>query len=181
MGSAVHIGKSQDSDRMLQWIKVVSTDIPEHSSQFVQDAADDVDHNIRTLDNNNTFHGMGIIVMVTAGTTHNHIVPRSQITTSDVASTGLIQVQYYREDNRVIADIKYTDIPVITAEDPTANLDILWQTSLLFSPTRAAWGGMMQCIHCNNHPGKSSVIFLPMIDMSSSDLHAYTCTIHSTM
>ena len=34
------------------------TDIPEHSSQFVQYAADNVDHNIRTLDGNNTFHGM---------------------------------------------------------------------------------------------------------------------------
>ena len=63
------------------------TDIPEHSSQFVQYAADNVDHNIRTLDGNNTFHGMGIIAMVTPGTTHNHTVPRSQITTSDVAST----------------------------------------------------------------------------------------------
>ena len=41
------------------------TDIPEHSSQFVQYAADNVDHNIRTLDGNNTFHGMGIIAMVT--------------------------------------------------------------------------------------------------------------------
>ena len=38
-----------------------------HSGQFIQYSADNVDHNIRTLDGNNTFHGMGMIACVTPG------------------------------------------------------------------------------------------------------------------
>ena len=36
------------------------TDIPHSVPQFVQYVADNVDHNIRTLDGNDTFHGMGM-------------------------------------------------------------------------------------------------------------------------
>ena len=63
--------------------------------------------------------------------------------------------------------IKYNDIVIQKALDPTANLDILWKTSLLFGFSRPAWSGMMQFVHRGNHPGQSSVTFLPMIDMSS--------------
>ena len=41
------------------------TDIPNYSSQFVQYVADNVDHNIKTLDGNDTFHGMGMIAVIT--------------------------------------------------------------------------------------------------------------------
>ena len=39
--------------------------IPNHPSQFIQYVADNVDHNIKTLDGNDTFHGMGMITAVT--------------------------------------------------------------------------------------------------------------------
>ena len=42
-----------------------ATDTPNHTSEFAQYVADNVDHNIRTLDGNDTFHGMGIIASVT--------------------------------------------------------------------------------------------------------------------
>ena len=47
--------------------KVQGTDLPcqNDSPRFVQYSADNVDHNIRTLDVNGTFHGMGIIASVT--------------------------------------------------------------------------------------------------------------------
>ena len=47
--------------------KVHGTDLPcqNDSPRFVQYSADNVDHNIRTLDRNGTFHGMGIIASVT--------------------------------------------------------------------------------------------------------------------
>lgn len=51
-----------------------------------------------------------------------------------------------------------------------ANLDILWKTSLLLSAERPAWSGLMQAVHEGNHTGKSSVLFLPMIDMTPSDV-----------
>ena len=42
-----------------------NTDIPNYTSEFVQYAADSVDHNSRTLDGHNTFHSMGMIVVIT--------------------------------------------------------------------------------------------------------------------
>jgi len=145
------------------------TDISNYDAQFVQYSADNVDHNIRTIDGANTFHGMGIIAIITPGTTLTHAVPRTEIRPNQITSVGAIHIQYYRIDNRALADVKYKDLPLVVCEDPTSNLDVLWQTSLLFSPTRTAWSGLMQCVHSIAHPGKSSVLFLPMIDMSSSD------------
>lgn len=43
--------------------------IPELLTQFVQYAADNVDHKIRTLDGLSTFHGMGMIATITPGIT----------------------------------------------------------------------------------------------------------------
>jgi hypothetical protein len=120
------------------------TDFPGHDSENVQYVGDNVDHNIATLDGNDTFHAMGILAIGTRGTKHNQKVPRSQIASKDVSNSGFIKIQYYRGDNKAINALKYGIIPVVVAEDPTSNLDVLWQTSLLFSPTAAGWNGMMQ-------------------------------------
>ena len=52
------------------------------------------------------------------------------------------------------------------------------RTSLLLSPTAAGWNDMMQYVHYKSHPGKSSVLFLRMIDMSSSDLSCIFSTLN---
>ena len=72
-------------------------------------------------------------------------------------------------DNQAIADLKYDRVSIHAAEDPTSDIDVLWHASLLFSASRPAWSGMMQAVHLSEHPSKSSVIFLPMIDMSSTN------------
>jgi hypothetical protein len=91
-----------------------------------------------------------------------------------VSNLGFIKIQYDRGNNKAINALKYGIIPVVVAEDPTSNLDVLWQTS----PTAAGWNGMMQYVHYKSHPGKSSVLFLPMIDMSSSDLSCIFSTLN---
>ncbi len=62
-------------------------------------------------------------------------------------------------------------------QDPTANLDILWKTSILFGSSRPSWSGMMQFVQKGDHPGMSSIMFLPMIDMNPSE----TTCIHFTL
>ena len=153
------------------------TDIPNYNKEFVQYAADNVDHNIRTLDGHNTFHGMGIIAMITPGTTQGHQIPRAVVPTNDISTTGRIQIQYHRADNQALATLTYGSVPIVRAHDPTASLDVLWKTSLLFNISRPAWSGMMQQLHRGTQPSKSSVLFLPMLDLSSSD----TTCIYSTL
>ena len=36
--------------------------------------------------------------------------------------------------------------------------------------TKTAWSGMMQLVHQGSDSGKSSVMFLPMIDMNPNDM-----------
>ena len=57
-------------------------------------------------------------------------------------------------------------------EDPTFNLDVIdviWKSSLILCASRPAWSGMMQIVNAEQHPGRSSVMFLPMIDLEPSN------------
>ena len=56
------------------------------SGSFVKHIADNVDHNLRTLDGYNTFHGMGIIATVTPKTDVCKLIPRMKVTAEDIAA-----------------------------------------------------------------------------------------------
>ena len=90
---------------------------------------------------------------------------------------GRVPIQYHREESLGMTAVTYQKLYDMKAQDPTARLDILWKTSILFGLPRPAWSGMMQLVHRGHHPGKSSVMFLPMIDMNRSDV---TC-VYSTL
>ena len=153
------------------------TDIPDYNGEFVQYIADNVDHNVRTLDGNDTFHGMGMVATVTPGTKPTSCVPRRKVSPQNISASGKVEIHPPSEPRLAQAEIKYNDIVVARALDPTANLDVLWKTSLLFDTMRPAWAGMMQAIHQGNHKGKSSITFLPMIDMNPSNVTCVSSTL----
>ena len=63
-------------------------------------------------------------------------------------------------------------------ESECQKTDILLQMSWFLPKQRPNWLGFMHLVHKNqNHPGKSNILFLPMIDLNSSDI---SC-IHSTL
>ena len=70
------------------------TDIPNFIAQFIQYVADNVDHNIRTLDGIDTctFHGMGMIAAVTPGTKTSNPILRVKVTCSDIAMVGRVPI-----------------------------------------------------------------------------------------
>ena len=153
------------------------TDIPNFTSQFVHYVADNVDHNIRTLDGNDTFHGMGMIAAITPGTKKTNQIIWVKVTSKDISMVGRVPIQYHREERLGMTAVTYLKLRSFEAQDPTASLDILWKTSIMFGSPRPAWSGMMQFVYRGNHLGKSSVMFLPMIDMNPSDV---TC-VYSTL
>ena len=55
-------------------------DIPNQTAEFVQYAVDNVDHNNRTLDEHDTFHGMLMITAVSPGIRSNRPIPRVHVT-----------------------------------------------------------------------------------------------------
>ena len=114
------------------------TDIPSFEGQFVQYVADNVDHNVRTLDGRDTFHGMGMVAVVTPATTQANRVPRRNVTQEEVAKAGKVEIKPPSDGRLEELNIVYNDVLSITVQDPTANLDVLWKTSLLLSAERPA-------------------------------------------
>ena len=69
-------------------------DVTEKTSlQFV---ADNVDHNCVTLDGRNTFHGMGMIGVVTPGTNKPVKIPRKKVDLAEITALGKVGIYYYR-------------------------------------------------------------------------------------
>ena len=68
------------------------TDIINPTTEFVQHAVDNVEHNIRTLDGHDIVHGMGMIAAVTAGTRLNRPIFRVHVTSLYVAIVRGVQI-----------------------------------------------------------------------------------------
>lgn len=88
---------------------------------------------------------------------------------NEIINRGQIKIHDHEIDHTILSSIKYSTLIPITAEDTTKNLDLFWLSSILFKKPRPGWQGFMQCaLSGKKHPGKSNVVFLPMIDLSSS-------------
>lgn len=155
------------------------TDIPSYAPDiFIQHVADNVDHNTRTLDGSGTFHSMGIIATMTPGIQCRKIVPRKQVTVEEIAAAGHIDVCVYKGPSADNVQLLYKELKDLKVTDATANLDLLCKISLpLFHSPRPGWSGTMQRVCDGQYPGKSSVLFLPMIDLDPTDM---TC-VYSTL
>ncbi|KAK7111652.1 hypothetical protein V1264_011253 [Littorina saxatilis] len=155
-----------------------STDIPGCAKNVIlQYVADNVDHNSCTLDGYNSFHGMGMIATTTPGTRRTTPIPRLDVTSKDSKEKGTIDIVYFQSKAVHFGNTTYRELENLRAVDPSIHLDVLWKVVWPLKPARPSWSGTMQAVHNDRHPGKSSVFFLPMIDMNPGDL---TC-IHSTL
>ena len=82
--------------KYLRSASVTSQDIALTSeTKLVQFAADNVDHNLRTLDGLGTFHGMGMIATITPAQEISHVVPRKLVTPDEIIKHGRVTVSQY--------------------------------------------------------------------------------------
>ena len=64
--------------------------------------------------------------------------------------------------------VKFLPLPLYEAFD--RGIDVFWETSFLFKQPTPNWQGMMHLLHQHmDHPGKSTIAFLPIIDMYPGD------------
>lgn len=134
---------------------------------FIQHVADNVDHNLRTIDGLNTFHGMGIIAVVTPKVKTSKLMPKVQVTSKDLIEIGNIEIYTFR-NRRKSSALKFETLPYFEAANTVSAFDMLWQCAWLLKPHRPFWNGYMQMVHKGEHAGPSSVFFMPMIDMKAS-------------
>ncbi len=150
---------------------------PNENLPMIKYVADNVDHNLRTLDGKNTFHGMGIISIHPTSKTTNLKIPRIKASLEDIKAIGSVEIIPYTQPLAQSA-LFYRKLNESVISDPYSDLDLLWKMSWSEGKTtRPAWSGMMQLVQNGTHNGKATVNFLPIIDMNPTD---YTC-INSTL
>ncbi|KAL8575683.1 hypothetical protein ACOMHN_055872 [Nucella lapillus] len=147
-------------------------------TSWIQFSADNVDHQIRTLDGTGTFHGMDIIGAATPGTKECRAVRRDTSVTPDrISALGRVPVHFYNPSS-VDLSLVYEILQDFAVEDRTRKLDLLWKVSWPLRSPRLGWSGMMQTICSGAYPGKSSFTFLPMIDMDPTNMSCIFSTLH---
>ena len=111
---------------------------------------------------------MGIIAAVTPGRWTNCLISKRNISELDTENKSKIPILEYTFANHACREIVFQELPRFLNCD--RRVDILWEVSLHFKQATPNWQGMMHILHQGTqHPGQSSVTFLPMIDMYSGD------------
>ena len=90
----------------------------------------------------------------------------------------IVELIQCNSDAKRMGTMLFEKLPMIGCNDPTSNLDLIWKCSIIFGKERPNWAGTMQMVHKGVHPGKSSVMFLPIIDINPSVLTCVYSTLH---
>lgn len=156
------------------------TDIPGFiPGHFIQYVADNVDHDICTLNGINTFHAMSIIASVTPKTVQTLQVARRAVSAEDIAQVGRINIRHFTSVCGGMQSFLYDTLPASTdLSQSSSNVDLLWKISLNVRSPRPSWTGMMQMVQKGEHRGEASIMFLPMIDLNPGDMDCINSTLH---
>ena len=108
-------------------LKVVS------NGSFSQWSADNVDHNVRSIDGKGSLHGMGIIISTTGCNTEQFTVglppiPREKrLNSNDIAAEHMISIkEYAHPDVAGLSKLRFHKVKALTAsQPPDINLDLL--------------------------------------------------------
>ena len=156
---------------------------------FTRWSADNIDHNIRTLDGKGTFHAMGL-VSSTTGTSENvefnnaHRVKHQSLKrVNDVVKGRGIEITHYIPpevsglSKIVFKPCVQLMLPLVLPPDTT--LDLLWHTTFFFTADnlRPSWSGYMANVCSGDYPGKSTVNVLPIIDLDPYDMSCIYSTL----
>jgi len=191
------LGFSTSYDEVLRYKQssVMSNDpgkvtVESYPQAFTQWVADNVDHNVRTLDGYDTFHGMGIIsasVSISGDLLKpGRFIPRLKYRLSSrelIKGRGVPIVPYHMSSKSGLAKLSFCELQRLrrpTTVPPITTLNLLWHVAFLYmepSSPRTNWSGYMQ-ESCRGSPcSPASIQMLPLIDLNPSD---ETC-IYSTL
>jgi len=161
---------------------------------FTQWSADNIDHNLCTLDGHGTFHGMGIISMTSSTSAANlangHFteeplkrLPRVKVGNM-TKGKGIPVVHYRIKEKSALSEIQFQPIADLnvqyTAPRSVGNVDVLWHAGWLLSDDnnpRWNWSGFMQTVTTGASSGCADIRVLPIIDLNPNDLSCIYSTL----
>ncbi|GFO01546.1 hypothetical protein PoB_002805100 [Plakobranchus ocellatus] len=101
------------------------------SDSFIQFVADNIDHNLRTLEGLGIFYGMGIIGAATLSEKLSRLIRRdTSVTALQTSTFGQIPFHFFSSSKTDIS-LKYEKLQDFRFEDITKKLDLLWKVSWL--------------------------------------------------
>ena len=129
-----------------------------------------MDHATRTLDGYGAVHVMGQMATFTPAVNSTRKVPRVKVNMDDVKKIGHVKLVSQKDPKPILDGIIYTKLGIFNRDEENSKLDLMWTVSFHLPKPRPMWSGYMQMLHSHiPHPGKSSDIFLPMVDLTPSD------------
>jgi len=155
------------------------TDMQLANNSMLNYIADNADHNKSTLDGHDNVHVMGIMVAATPGFTTVQHVPRKKVNPNDIKRVARTQFFHYNDTKFAAFTMKYMKLDLIKClpVKQSNHFQLFWKTSLLFKCIQPQSSGMIQLLHKGVFPGKSSMMFLPLLNMEPTN---NTC-IYSTL
>ena len=163
---------------------------------FTQWSADNVDHNVNTLDGTGSFHGMGIVSMSTARsrTISAHFseisVPRLQrVNVAAIVKNRGIPIMTYISSGKSalsslifkpLEEVKFTYEPDVSV---SPLYDLVWHASWWFldcEHPRPNWSGYMQHVSkpFRECPPAADIRMLPIMDMNPNDINCIFSTLY---
>ena len=91
--------------------------------------ADNVDHNLMTLNGENTFHGMGMIAAVKFGNFCEKVVERCKVTKEEIMQITKVPIKEYCTVN-VLPKLSVDALKPLFSVD--FMIDLLWKSSIKF-------------------------------------------------
>ena len=146
---------------------------------FTQWMADNVDHNPMILDGKDSLHAMGCVSStIFERNAHIKLQPikrqKCKLAYQIIQGKGIPVVEYRPPENSGLSSVFFKpqlqlQMPYILP--PDTSLDMLWHTMYFFGKNQwSNWFGFMATVTNENHPGKATISFLPILDMDPSDL-----------
>ena len=103
-------------------------------------AADNVDHNVLTLDGKGSFHGMGMIAAMTPGQKTFQVVPPHITSQLDISEQSKVSIIDYKFAKHARENAKFVNMPVFP--ETNDSIDLLWELSFHFKQATPGWNGM---------------------------------------
>ena len=119
-----------------------------------------------------------MIAAITPAITFSRCIPRKNILSCDLKAAASINIHEYRFASSTLRGIKFKILPDIYPTN--VKVDLLWKLSRNFEQPMPGWSGMMHLIHNNQNNQKvekSSVLFLPIIDMKPTEMTCILSTL----
>ena len=150
------------------------------SEQTMEFGADNVDDDPASLDGSETIHMLGMIVGLTPSAKQARLlVLQNTVNNTQIRelSSNLI-FKFNSEGVKKLGGLIYLDYPTPDCQDRFIMLDLIWKCKQLVPIEAPLWSGLMQAAFgISEAVQKSAVVFLPFIDLHSTDLNCVYSTL----